>query len=34
MPLSTTPNGFHIINLMTVGLCLLLALVLRKRRLL
>lgn len=34
MPLSTTPNGFHIINLMTVCICLLLALVLHKRRLL
>ena len=34
MPLSTTPNGFHIINLATVGICLLLALVLRHRKLL
>ena len=34
MPLSTTPHGFNIINLMTIMLCLALALFLHKRRLL
>ena len=34
MPLSEVEHGFSIINLITLGLCLLLALILRKRRLL
>ena len=34
MPFSTTPNGFHLINLMTVLICVGLAWVLHKRRLL
>ena len=34
MPLSAAPNGFHIINLITVLICVGLALVLHKRRLL
>lgn len=34
MPLSETPQGFAIINLLTLGVCLITALALRKRRLL
>lgn len=34
MPLSETPHGFFLINLLTVGVCLAVALMLRRRRLL
>ena len=34
MPLSETPHGFMIINLLTIAACLLLALVLKRRKLL